>query len=124
MVLKRGISQADWDASKEEARAIMIDRTKVRGMITYTDLVKQIKRVRLEPHDPRLFHLLGEISTEEDAAGRGMLSVIVVHKTGDMEPGLGFFELANILKRNTANPMNCWVDELHKVHKVWSELKR
>jgi len=38
--------------------------------------------------------MLGEISQEEDAAGRGMLSVIVVHKVGDMQPGPGFFQLA------------------------------
>jgi hypothetical protein len=35
--------------------------------------------------------MLGEISQEEDEAGHGMLSVIVVHKYGDMQPGPGFF---------------------------------
>jgi len=35
-------------------------------------LVKQIKSIRVGAHDTRLFHLLGEISSDEDAAGRGM----------------------------------------------------
>ena len=34
--------------------------------------------------------MLGEIGTEENAAKRGILTVIVVHKSGDMEPGAGF----------------------------------
>src|SRR6266403_499790 len=75
----------------------------------------------LDPHDQRLFHLLGEISSEEDASGRGMLSVIVVHKFGDMQPGPGFFELAKKLGRDTSDILKCWVDELKKVHAVWSQ---
>ncbi len=59
-----GFSQADWDAGKEEARKVMIERAKVRGMIPYSDLVKQITSICLEAHDPRLFHFLGEISSE------------------------------------------------------------
>ena len=115
-----GFSQAEWDAAKEEARALLIARAKVRGMIPYSDLAKKIKTVRLDAHDQRLFHLLGEISSEEDAAGRGMLSVIVVHKSGDMQPGPGFFGLAKQLGRNTSNILKCWVEELKKVHAVWS----
>jgi hypothetical protein len=118
--LKHGFSQVDWDAGKEEARQIMIARARVRGTIPYSELVTRLKRIDLEAHDPRLFHLLGEISSEEDAAGRGMLTVVVVHKLGDMEPGPGFFELAKQLGRNTSNRMKCWVDELHRVHAVWS----
>jgi molybdopterin synthase catalytic subunit len=93
----------------------------VRGMISYSDLVKHIQTIKLDAHDPRLFHMLGEISSDEDAAGRGMLSVLVVHKVGDMQPGTGFFELAKQLGRNTSNILKCWVDELHKVHSVWSK---
>ena len=118
--MKHGFAQSDWDAAKEEARAIMIERAKVRGMIAYSDLVKRIKSITIEAHDPRLFHMLGEISSEEDAAGRGMLTVLVVHKVGDMQPGPGFFELAKRLGRNTSNLLKCWVDELHKVHAIWS----
>ena len=36
-------------------------------------------------------------------AGRGMLSVIVVHKVGDMQPGPGFFQLAKKLGRDTSD---------------------
>lgn len=115
-----GFRPAEWEAAKVEAREIMIRRAKVRGMIPYSDLVREITHVRMEPHDPRLFHFLGEIASEEDAAGRGMLTVVVVHKTGDMQPGPGFFELAQHLGRDTSDILQCWVDELKRVHKVWA----
>jgi hypothetical protein len=116
-----GFSQATWDMAKQEARNLLIARAKLRGMIPYSDLAKAITAISLDPHDQRLFHLLGEISSEEDAGGRGMLSVIVVHKFGDMQPGPGFFELAKKLGRDTSDILKCWVDELKKVHAVWSE---
>ena len=90
---KFGYPDALWAKAKDEAKHVMIERAKLRGMIPYSDLVGQIHAIHMEAHDPKLFYLLGEVSTEEDEAGRGMLSVIVVHKVGDMQPGPGFFEL-------------------------------
>jgi molybdopterin synthase catalytic subunit len=113
-------SQDEWDAAKGEARGLLIERASVRGMIPYSELAEQIHSMNFEAHDQRLFHLLGEISSEENAAGRGMLSVIVVHKAGDMQPGPGFFELAKRLGRDTSDILRCWVEELKKVHAVWS----
>lgn len=119
-MMRHGFSEADWNAAKAEARGLMVERAKVRGMIPYSDLVQQIRGIRLDAHDPRLFYMLGEISSEEDAAGRGMLTVVVVHKVGDMQPGPGFFELAKQLGRNIGDIDKCWIDELHRVHAVWS----
>jgi len=122
--MHHGFPEAAWNAAKDEARAIMVERAKVRGMIPYSDLVREIRSIKLDAYDQRLFHMLGEISSEEDAAGRGMLTVVVVHKSGDMQPGPGFFELAQQLGRNTTDILKCWVDELHKVHAVWSKCER
>jgi len=83
-------------------------------MVPYSDLAWKIKAVHLEAHDQRLFDLLGKISSEEDAAGRGMLSAVVVHKFGDRQPGPGFFELAEELGRDTSDILKCWVDESRK----------
>lgn len=116
---KFDVSKSQWDAAKAEAKTIMIERAQVRGMIPYSDLASQITSLRLQAHDPRLFHLLGEISSEEDRAGRGMLTVIVVHKDGDMQPGPGFFELAKSLGRDTSDLLQCWITELKRVHAIW-----
>jgi hypothetical protein len=55
--------------------------------------VAQLQTVRLDPDSNARAAMLGEISTEEDEASRGMLSVLVVHKDGDKMPGAAFFEL-------------------------------
>ena len=115
-----GFAQSDWDAAKDEARQVMIDCAKARRMIPYSDLVRQITRIRLQAHDARLSHFLGEIASEEDEQGRGLLTVVVVHKSGDMQPGPGFFELAQSRGRNTSNIVECWVDELKKVFAYWA----
>jgi hypothetical protein len=116
-----GFPKAQWDAAKAEGKAILVARAKVRGMIPYSDFVAQLKTISLTAHDQRLFTLLGDISAEEDAAGRGMLSVVVVHKHGDMQPGPGFFELAGRLGRDTKDILKCWVDELRNVHRYWGK---
>ena len=64
--------------------------------------------------------MLGEISLAEDKDGRGMLSALVVHKTGDMEPGQGFFHYAEVLGRDVSDRLTCWVREIHKVHDCWA----
>jgi hypothetical protein len=115
-----GFSEEQWSAAMAEVKALLVARAKVRGMIPYSELVSQLKTVQFQVHDPRLFHLLGDVSTQEDAAGRGMLSVIVVHKSGDMQPGPGFFELAKKLGRNTSDILSCWIAELKNVHAHWS----
>jgi hypothetical protein len=115
-----GFDNSDWESAKREVKEILIERAKIRGMISYSELVENIRTIEVEAHDIRLFHLLGEVSSKEEAEGRGMLTVIVVHKVGDMQPGPGFFELAGQLGKDTSDILKCWVEELHKVHRYWS----
>ena len=117
---KYGYEIDDWNRAKEEMCELLVERAKLRGMMPYSELVSQVTAISLEPNSYALADMLGEISTEEDSAGRGMLSVIVVHKIGDMQPGPGFFDLAKRLGRDTSDILKCWVDELHAVHRVWS----
>lgn len=117
---RHGFDADKWESAKSEARLFMIERARRRGMVSYSELVANVFSIELQPHDPRLFHFLGEIAKEEDTAGRGMLTAVVVHKTGDMEPGSGFYELANRLGRDTTDEQKCWIAELHKVHAHWA----
>jgi molybdopterin synthase catalytic subunit len=121
MTTRYGFGEREWAAAKEQMRQAIIERAKLRGMIPYSELVEKVTEIDLEPNSYALAAMLDEISSEEDAAERGMLSVIVVHKVGDMQPGLGFFELAGELGRDTSDILKCWVEELKKVHRVWSE---
>ena len=66
--------------------------------------------------------MLGEISSEEDEEGRGLLTVVVVHKAGDMKPGSGFFTLARSRGRDIGDRQKIWVEELERVYEIWSEM--
>lgn len=111
-----GFTDRQWQDAKAEATAVLKERAARRSnqTISYSDLVDQIKSIKLEPHDTRLAHMLGQISSEEDAAGRGMLTVLVVHK-GDVSPGDGFFELARSLGRDVRDREKAWITEFNRV---------
>ena len=67
--------------------------------------------------------MLREIAAEENAAGRGMLTALVVYSSGDMQPGPGFFDLAGRLGKNTNDTLRCWIKELKRVHGYWSKAR-
>jgi hypothetical protein len=89
-----------------------------RNLIGYSDLAARVKTVPLTPDSRALHEMLGDISVEEDTGGRGMLSVLVVHKIGDQKPGRGFFELAQRLGRDVSDTDACWVQELQTIYQV------
>ena len=116
-----GYPQAAWEAAKTEARQAMIAVAARRRVIAYSELVARIHSLDLEPQGDRLAHMLGEISTAEHEAGRGMLTVVVVHKQGDQMPGPGFFQLARSLGHDTKDREAFWVAELEKVYRAWAK---
>ncbi len=109
-----------WAAAKDEIRHVLIQKAKQRAMIPYSELVGLVEPVTFNAYDPRLFAILGQISIEEHEQGRPLLSVLVVHKTGDMQPGEGFFELAESLGRDVRDVLKAWIAELQKVYQYWN----
>lgn len=91
-------------------------------MMSYSKLATKMTCIQVGPRDPLLHQILDRVSIDEHVAGRGMLSCIVVHKDGDMEPGEGFYELAARLGKRPRNRLEFWVNELHHVHAVWEKL--
>ena len=83
-VLRRSV-----DRGEGRGKQAMITVARSKDVIAYSDLVRKITSCILEPNGTPLAHMLGEISSEEDEEGRGLLTVVVVHKTGDMQPGPG-----------------------------------
>lgn len=120
MTMKHGYNAEDWAAAKEEMRTLLIERAKKRQTIPYTDLVAGIKAIEVQRDSPALWDMLGEISTAENAAGLGMLTVIVVHGKADTLPGAGFFKLARKLGREVADDRAFWEEELKRVYGSWS----
>jgi len=118
MSMKYGCSLSDWENAKSEMRNILIEIAKKQDIIPYSELVKRVQIISLEASSYALADMLGEISTTEDAAGRGMLSAVVVHKDDNL-PGKGFFELGRILGRDISEKEEFWVDEVKRVYSSW-----
>ncbi|CAA9430871.1 MAG: hypothetical protein AVDCRST_MAG64-3468 [uncultured Phycisphaerae bacterium] len=110
-----------WERAKEEIRQTLIEKARQRGMIPYSELVGRVKSVNFDAFDQRLFAILGQISVSEHEQGRPLLSVLVVQKSGDMQPGEGFFELAQSLGRNTSDVLKAWIEEVPKVYQHWNK---
>ena len=118
---KFGYDAQLWDAAKDEARQILIAKAKSDSpTITYSELTDQMRTIRMEPDSYALKMMLGEISSEEDELGHGMLSVLVVHKGGDLRPGSGFFDLAEKFGRDVGDRELCWLAEFQTVTDYWS----
>lgn len=117
---KYGYETSLWNQAKKEATAALIEVAKKRGRIAYSELTGKIEAIAFEYDDPRYWHLLGEISVDEMKAKRGMLSAIVVHRSGDMRPGPGFYELAKGLGKKVGEVDRFWLAEFNRVHDVWA----
>lgn len=114
-----GYTGDEWNAAKEEIRVILIVTAKAQDTIAYSDLGKKVNTMEIRERGLVISSILDEVSSDEDAGGRGLLTVVVVHKYGDMEPGPGSFDLAESLGRDVSNVTKCWIDELKKVHACW-----
>jgi hypothetical protein len=97
----------------------MIEAARRRATIAYSELVAAIRAIHFQADEKPFHNLLGQISIEENAAGRGMLSVVVVHKGGDFRPGPGFFDLAHDLGRTIVARDDFWTEELQRVYDAW-----
>src|SRR5262245_49853621 len=110
-----------WSAAKAEMRKILVSAARVRRVIAYSDLVRQLQTISFSPEEFAFHRMLDQISTEEDELGRGLLTVIVVHKADDMRPGPGFFELAESRGRDVGAIDVTWLAELDFVWAYWRD---
>lgn len=123
MQLKCGYPVKKWNAAKRQVREVLIERAKAGDIVSYSELTRNIIAIQLEPQSFALTIMLREIATEEHAAGRGMLTALVVYNSGDMQPGPGFFDLAGRIGKNTNDILRCWIKELKRVHGYWSKAR-
>jgi hypothetical protein len=96
-------------------------------MITYSDLCDDMARaggLRLEPHSTAVAGLLGQVNLLEQEADKPLISALVVHKGGDLQPGDGFWSFARSLgidpgPGETAR-LDFWVKEIERCYAEWS----
>ena len=109
-------------SATDEVREKIIDAARAQRTINYGDIAPLLGLDMGDPADRvRIGHILGEISKEEHAAGRPMLSVVVTLK-GEGRPGHGFFELALELGLTKgADEETFFIRELTRVFQYWSQ---
>jgi hypothetical protein len=114
-----------WLAAKRQVHAVLVSLASGRAerFIEYGQLVRRITAIpTMEPDGNALREMLDQISREEDAAGHGMLTVLVVNKdTG--RPGKGFFKTAKSLGRVSTSDEELWSNEFRRVREAWARTR-
>lgn len=96
---KYDIPDSVWDDALKIMKDYIVDRIKSKApykFVSYSELSEIINSENIglqldgEGFNPILWALAGALSRNEDRAGRGMMSALIVHKTGDKNPGMDF----------------------------------
>lgn len=101
----------------------LVRAARARELVHYGELAKMLGIDMDNPHfGAQVGKVLGRISEDEVAAGRPMLSAIVVSKD-DMLPGRGFYDLGKQLRqvRDGEDEVAFAVRQIRQVHGHWSQ---
>ena len=120
--MKFGFTDTQWHLAVAEATHILTQRATQRQTISYSDLARELRSITIGYHDYAMDGLLGDVSTSEFESGRPLLSVIVVRKYGEQDPGNGFFLLAQALGFDTSDRDSFWICELNRTFDHWSQV--
>lgn len=113
-----GLTDDDWDSARAQVREAILDAAYDRRMTWYGEVASKVTAISLDPYSSLMNHLLGAIFEEEKAAGRPALTSIVTHKSGDKEPGSGFYEMARSLGYTFTEPYVFWAMQVQDVFKL------
>lgn len=107
------------EAAKAEALSVLTAKAKEKDpLISYSELNRRIFSINFQPDGHDYHDLLGQLSKESDADGKGMISALVV-RMEDGQPGKGFFSLAKDLGRDVSDPITFWINELERVRRAF-----
>jgi len=67
-----------WESAKIQANAVLEERARQRGTITYGEICRAVSAIELKPRSWAMMGFLNEICTEADAAHGVMLASLVV----------------------------------------------
>ena len=126
MATTYGFAVSDWQALRDWAQRKLQQVARGQQTIAYSDLTAAASRAGLvapDPHSSATAGLLGQIALLEHEAKRPLLSAVVVHKSGDLAPGPGFWNFARELDMATSTGEHAelafWSKELQRCHAYW-----
>jgi hypothetical protein len=122
-----GYATSEWESTRDWIARRLHKAARERGTITYSDLAGEMANagvIEVEPHSSALAALLGQVNVLEHEAGRPLISALVVHKSGDLEPGPGFWAFARDLGIDPGSSQHArldfWSQELERCYAHWS----
>ena len=105
------------DGLLAQAREILVARAREGRTITYGEMATAML---LSPQSAQFTDTLDELSRSENAAGRGLLSVLVIRQR-EGTPGIGFFRLARELGHQFDDEEQFFREEVERVTARWQE---
>lgn len=107
-----------WEAAKHQANALIQERARARGTLTYAELCREVTAITLRPRSWAIMGFLNEICTEADATYGIMLATLVVRADSGL-PGDGYFRHAERLGRDVSDREAYWHSEAERVWTVF-----
>ena len=111
-----------WEKAREEARQVLIQCAKEDRTIAALELVREILTISLGPRSRAFSEMLNQIAFAEYAAGRGILTVMVVAK-GRKMPGPGFFKFALEVGLRFTSKREFRTQERNRVVDYWQSVQ-
>lgn len=128
MTTTYGHATSEWEATRDWVAKRLKRVARERTAITYSDLCDETARagaLHLEPHSTALAGLLGQVNLLEHEAGRPLISALVVHRSGDLQPGEGFWSFARDLGIDPGAGeharLDFWAREIERCYAQWSQ---
>jgi len=115
-----GFSLDAWEAGKQQANALIQQRARERGTLTYAELCREVTSITLKPRSWAIMGFLNEICTEADARYGIMLATLVVRADSGL-PGDGYFRHAERLGRDVSDRETYWRSEAERVWAAFAE---
>ncbi len=114
--MRHGLEDDDWDSALGQVRAMLERVARDRVTLTYGEVSARVEGVDVPPNlTGRMAALLRAIQDEDHAAGRPLLSALVVNaKTG--EPGPGFYAGAAEQGYTVGDPTGFWRAQVAAVY--------
>ena len=114
----------DWRENLETGTQLHVDVAR-RGGLTYYSWITERLPHEMDPHSPAFAALLGEMSTEEHAHDRPLLSCLCIYKGGN-DPGPGFWAISHELglipspkTMSDEEKERFWSEMVRRSHDYW-----
>ena len=108
-----------WAKAKQACRDFLESVARKGKTTYYTEVASSFSHILRKSADDPVFHaMLGQISADEHAEGRPLLSCICLHHDR-WSVGNGFFEMAEAEGFDVSDKMKFWIDEMNKTLAYW-----